>query len=90
MDLIIGIAILLGIGLILASILIYKINKSPEGRDEALAHYKFIIKWWVIGKYHCKGNSNTKRLFNILHKLFWGINLIGISLVLAKLVEVVC
>ena len=87
MNLVYALLILIGIGIILsACYYFFYISKDKEAKRK-LGHFKFLFRWWLIGRYHCNVSPSALRFYQALNRLFWGIVLIGLCLVVAKLVE---
>lgn len=41
-------------------------------KSNNLRRYFFLLRWFIIGKYHCYNLSNVSRkMFMIIHKMIW-------------------
>lgn len=79
--------VLIGIGLIIGVFYyFFYIAKDTEAKCK-LGYFKFLFRWWLIGRYHCNVSPTALKFYQTLNKLFWGVVLIGLCLVVAKLVE---
>lgn len=87
MDLIYSLIWLIACGIAIAlGVYLWYIYKDKELRVK-LKRLKFLFRWWLIGRYHCKADSQVLKLYNALNKIFWGVVTIGICLVIAKIME---
>ena len=62
---------------------------AKDTTRKKLREYKFLLRWWLIGKYYCASSNNPKllTLYKTLNKIFWGAVSIGLCLVLAEIIE---
>lgn len=62
---------------------------ARDKTHKKLREYKFLLRWWLIGRYHCETSDNHKLLilYKTLNKIFWGAVSIGLCLVVAEIVE---
>lgn len=87
MNLVDSLLVLIGIGLIIGGFYyFFYITTDTEGKRK-LGYFKFLFRWWLIGRYHCNVSPTALKFYQTLNKLFWGVVLIGLCLVVAKLVE---
>lgn len=87
MNLVYSLLVLIGIGLIIGAFYyFFYITKDTEAKRK-LGYFKFLFRWWLIGRYHCNVSPTALKFYQTLNKLFWGVVLIGLCLVVAKLVE---
>lgn len=87
MNLVYSLLVLIGIGLIIGAFYyFFYIAKDTEAKRK-LGYFKFLFRWWLIGRYHCNVSPTALKVYQTLNKLFWGVVLIGLCLVVAKLVE---
>lgn len=75
-----SIAVLCLIGLWLK---VYGIQSFKKNVRESV----FYLKWFLIGKYHCNVSGKTKVFLQGFHKLFWGIVIIAVALLLADIIQ---
>lgn len=68
---------------------VYMLFFIAKDTTHKLREYKFLLRWWLIGKYHCESSSNPKllTLYKTLNKIFWGAVSIGLCLVVAEIIE---
>lgn len=62
---------------------------AKDTTHKKLREYKFLLRWWLIGKYYCESSNNPKilTLYKTLNKIFWGAVSIGLCLVVAEIIE---
>lgn len=62
---------------------------AKDTTHKKLREYKFLLRWWLIGKYYCESSNNPKllALYKTLNKIFWGAVSIGLCLVVAEIIE---
>lgn len=72
---------------------LYKEQGARESARKKLRSYKFLFRWWLIGRYYCESETTRDRklikLYKTLHKIFWGAVSIGLCLVVAEIVEMI-
>lgn len=88
MNLIYAFLILIGAGLIVVAYYCFSFVKKDKGITQKLIHIRFLIRWWLIGKYHCNTSPNAIKFYKALNRLFWCVVLTGLCLVVAKVMEV--
>lgn len=88
MNLIYALLILIVAGLIVGAYYCFSFMRNNQEITDKLSYIKFLIRWWLIGKYHCNTSPKAIKFYKTLNRLFWGIVLIGFCLVVAKVMEV--
>lgn len=74
------IAILCALGLWLK---VYGIHSFKKNLRESI----FYLKWFLIGKNHCNVSGKTKVFLKGFHKLFWGVVIIALALLVADIIQ---
>lgn len=87
MNLIYALLILIVLGIIVCVYYTFSFFIKEKEIKQKLTYIKFLIRWWVIGKYHCRAPPNAIRFYKTLNRLFWGVVLIGFCLIIAKIME---
>lgn len=79
--------VFLGAVLAIGAYMLFFIAKDTTHKK--LREYKFLLRWWLIGKYYCESSNNPKilTLYKTLNKIFWGAVSIGLCLVVAEIIE---
>lgn len=47
----------------------------------------FYFRWFLIGKYHCDTTPMLNKFYRLLNKLFWGLVVISITLLIAQIIQ---
>lgn len=72
---------------------LYKEQGLRDNARKKLRSYKFLFRWWLIGRYYCESETTRDKklikLYKTLHKIFWGAVSIGLCLVVAEIVEMI-
>lgn len=76
--------------ILIAIISLTDFSELKEKKAYIKQQYKrvlFYVRWWIIGRYFCKTKPLTLGFYNVLNKIFWGIMLVGICLVVAEIMD---
>ena len=43
----------------------------PNRERSKIRHYFFLLRWFLIGRYHCGVSPMSKKWFVAIHKILW-------------------